>query len=68
MPGALSMSKDASAESFSREMQQTSVEWRLMSCGDPAIENPLLGRMIEFWLDHLNVFVGKSAARPFVGH
>ena len=63
MPGALSMSSDASAECFSHEMQQTAVAWRLMSCSDPAIENPVLARMTEFWFNHLNVFVGKGAAR-----
>ena len=68
MPGALSMSNDASAEGFSHEMQQTAVAWRLMSCSDPAIENRVLARMTEFWFNHLNVFVGKGAARPFVGH
>ena len=68
VPGVLSMSNDAGAEGFSREMQQTAVAWRLMSCSDPAIENPLLARMTEFWFNHLNVFVGKGAVRPFVGH
>ena len=68
VPGALSMSNDAGAEGFSREMQQTAVAWRLMSCSDPAIENPLLARMTEFWFNHLNVFVGKGPVRPFVGH
>jgi uncharacterized protein (DUF1800 family) len=56
------------AQGFSREMQQTAVAWRLMSCSDPAMENPLLARMTEFWFNHLNVFVGKGAVRPFVGH
>ena len=56
------------AQGFSREMQQTAVAWRLMSCSDPAMENPLLARMTEFWFNHLNVFVGKGPVRPFVGH
>ena len=68
MSGALSMSNDASAEGFSHEMQQTAVAWRLMSSSDPAIENPLLAGITEFWFNHLNVFVGKGAARPFVGN
>ena len=68
VPGTLPMSNDAGAEGFSREMQQTAIAWRLMSCSDPAIENPLLARMTEFWFNHLNVFVGKGAVRPFVGH
>ena len=58
----------ADAQGFSREMQQTAVAWRLMSCSDPAMENPLLARMTEFWFNHLNVFVGKGPVRPFVGH
>ena len=68
MPGALPTSDVAGGAGFSREMQQTAVAWRLMSCSDPAIENPLLARMTEFWFNHLNVFVGKGAVRPFVGH
>ena len=66
--GALPIPNDAGAGGFSREMQQTAVAWRLMSCSDPAIENPLLARMTEFWFNHLNVFVGKGVVRPFVGH
>ncbi len=53
---------------FSREMQQGAAAWRLMACSDAAIEQPLLARMTEFWFNHLNVFVGKGAVRPFVGH
>jgi uncharacterized protein (DUF1800 family) len=49
-------------------MTQTAAAWRLMSCSDPSIENPLLARMTEFWFNHLNVFVGKGPVRPFVGH
>ena len=66
--GALAMPVDSGAEGFSREMQQTAAAWRLMACSDPAIENPLLARMTEFWFNHLNVFVGKGPVRPFVGH
>jgi uncharacterized protein (DUF1800 family) len=55
-------------ENFSREMQQNAAAWRLMACSDPALEPPLLARMTEFWFNHLNVFVGKGAVRPFVGH
>ena len=55
-------------EAFSREMAQSAAAWRLMACSDPALENPLLARMTEFWFNHLNVFVGKGAVRPFVGH
>ena len=58
----------ADAEGFSREMQQSAAAWRVMSCSDPVMENPLLARMTEFWFNHLNVFVGKGPVRPFVGH
>jgi uncharacterized protein (DUF1800 family) len=58
----------ADAQGFSRDMQQTAAAWRLMSCSDPAMENPLLSRMTEFWFNHLNVYVAKGPVRPFVGH
>lgn len=67
LPGALSMSSD-DALGFSREMQQSATAWRVMSCSDPALENPMLARMTEFWFNHLNVFAGKGSVRPFVGH
>ena len=38
---------------FSREMQRDAMAWRLMACSDPAMENPLLARMTEFWFNHL---------------
>ena len=53
---------------FSRDMAQGAAAWRLMACSDPALENPLLARMTEFWFNHLNVFAGKGTVRPFVGH
>ncbi|CAN5272479.1 DUF1800 domain-containing protein [soil metagenome] len=53
---------------FSRDMAQSAAAWRIMSCSDPALENPLLARMTEFWFNHFNVFVGKGTVRPFVGH
>ncbi|WP_341923351.1 DUF1800 domain-containing protein [Polaromonas sp. YR568] len=62
LPGAVG------AEMFSREMAQSAAAWRLLACSDPAVENPLLARMTEFWFNHLNVFVGKGTVRPFVGH
>ena len=67
-PNPESMAMNAAAAGFSREMQQTAAAWRLMSCSDPSIENPLLARMTEFWFNHLNVFAGKGSVRPFVGH
>jgi uncharacterized protein (DUF1800 family) len=53
---------------FSRNMAQQAAAWRLSSCSQPALENPLLARMTEFWFNHLNVYVGKGAVRPFTGH
>ena len=68
-PGALAMADDTQgALGFSRDMMQTANAWRLMACSDPALENPLLARMTEFWFNHLNVFAGKGQVRPFVGH
>jgi uncharacterized protein (DUF1800 family) len=55
-------------EQFSRNMAQQAAAWRLMSCSQPEVENPLLARMTEFWFNHLNVYVGKGAVRPLVGH
>jgi uncharacterized protein (DUF1800 family) len=52
---------------FLRTVTQEAVAWRLASCSDPSLENPLLARMTEFWFNHLNVFAGKGAVRPFVG-
>lgn len=68
-PGAAMQASDnAGPEKFSRDMAQSAAAWRLMACSDPALENPLLARMTEFWFNHLNVFVGKGPVRPFVGH
>jgi uncharacterized protein (DUF1800 family) len=53
---------------FSRLVAQQSAAWRLMASTRPQEENPLLARMTEFWFNHLNVYVGKGAVRPFVGH
>nr|WP_237219195.1 DUF1800 domain-containing protein [Rhodoferax aquaticus] len=55
-------------EHFSRAMVQQSAAWRLQSASHPELEAPLLARMTEFWFNHLNVYVGKGAVRPFVGH
>jgi uncharacterized protein (DUF1800 family) len=67
-PSAMLANTVAEPTGFSRDMQQTAAAWRLMSCSDPALENPLLARMTEFWFNHLNVFVGKGPVRPFVGN
>jgi uncharacterized protein (DUF1800 family) len=67
-PGLAMANNAAEPTGFSRDMTLTAAAWRLMSCSDPALENPLLARMTEFWFNHLNVFVGKGPVRPFVGH
>ncbi len=53
---------------FSRDMARGAATWRVMACSSSDVENPMLARMTEFWFNHLNVFVGKGAVRPFVGH
>lgn len=53
---------------YSAAQAQAAAAWRLTSCADPAVENPLLARMTEFWFNHFNVYAGKGAVRPFVGH
>ncbi len=53
---------------FSRAMAMGAAAWHLRSSADPALEPPLLARMTEFWFNHFNVYVGKGAVRPFVGH
>jgi uncharacterized protein (DUF1800 family) len=55
-------------EQFSLRLAQQTATWRLSSCSQPTLENPLLARMTEFWFNHFNVFIGKGAVRPFVGH
>lgn len=53
---------------FSRTMVQQAAAWHLHACSRPSEENPLLARMTEFWFNHFNVYSGKGAVRPFVGH
>lgn len=55
-------------EHFSRRLIMQTAAWRLTSASRPALENPLLARLTEFWFNHLNVFAGKGSVRPFVGH
>ena len=55
-------------ENYSRDMQTAAGAWRLASCSNPEMENPLLARMTEFWFNHFNVFVGKGTVRPYVGN
>ncbi len=47
---------------------QQAAAWRLGSCSQPELENPLLARLTEFWFNHLNVSVNKGPVRPLVGH
>ena len=53
---------------FSRDASREAAAWRVTACSQPDTEHPLLARMTEFWFNHLNVFAGKGAVRPFVGH
>lgn len=53
---------------FSRRVVLQASAWRMLAASQPAVENPLLARLTEFWFNHLNVFVGKGSVRPFVGH
>ena len=63
-PGAGKMD----APVFSRDAAREAAAWRVTACSSPALENPLLARMTEFWFNHLNVFSGKGPVRSFVGH
>ena len=53
---------------FSRDLARHAAGWRIAACSQPELESPLLARMTEFWFNHLNVFAGKAAVRPFAGH
>ena len=68
MERATAGTMDAETVNFSRDMAQTAAAWRIASCSNSALEQPLLARMTEFWFNHLNVFVGKGTVRPFVGN
>jgi uncharacterized protein (DUF1800 family) len=59
---------DNAPENYSRDVSQAAGAWRLASCSNPELENPLLARMTEFWFNHFNVFVGKGPVRPYVGN
>ena len=64
----LDFSVPAAPQNFNRSMIEKTAVWRLQSCSQPDKENLLLARMTEFWFNHLNVYIGKGAVRPFVGH
>ncbi len=54
-------------ENYSRIMAQSVIGWRMASCSNPELENPLLARMTEFWFNHFNVLLDKGTVRPYVG-
>ncbi len=64
----MDFSEPRDPQHFSRMLVQQAAAWRLSSCSQPELENPLLARMTEFWFNHFNVFSGKGAVRPFTGH
>jgi uncharacterized protein (DUF1800 family) len=66
--GAMEPVLGARPQTFSRDLARQAAAWRLASCSQSELENPLLARMTEFWFNHLNVYAGKGAVRPFVGH
>ena len=53
---------------FNRTQVNKAIAWRLASCSNDEIEQPLLARMTEFWFNHFNVYQQKGPVRPFVGH
>jgi uncharacterized protein (DUF1800 family) len=68
MQGDGLMGVGADPENYSRDMALAAGVWRLASCSNPDLENPLLARMTEFWFNHFNVFIGKGPVRPYVGN
>jgi uncharacterized protein (DUF1800 family) len=58
----------AEPENYSRDMALAAGAWRLASCSNPDMENPLLSRMTEFWFNHFNVLIDKGPVRPYVGN
>jgi uncharacterized protein (DUF1800 family) len=58
----------APPELFSAQAARSAAAWRLAACANPAVEQPLVARLTEFWFNHFNVFSGKGSVRPFVGH
>ena len=64
----LDFSAPSAPQDFNRSMVEKTAVWRLQACSQPEQENLLLARMTEFWFNHLNVYIGKGAVRPFVGH
>ena len=53
---------------YNRSQVNKAVAWRLASCSNDVLEQPLLARMTEFWFNHFNVNQLKGTVRPFAGH
>jgi len=53
---------------FNRTQVNKAVAWRLASCSNDEIDQPLLARMTEFWFNHFNIYQQKGTVRPFAGH
>lgn len=68
MQGDGVMGLGSDPENYSRDMALAAGAWRLASCSNPELENPVLARLTEFWFNHFNVFVGKGPVRPYVGN
>ena len=61
-------SAPAQVRYFIREQKYKAAAWQLQACSQPALENPLLARMSEFWFNHFNVYAGKNAVGAYTGH
>jgi len=53
---------------YNRTQVNKAIAWRLASCSNDEVEQPLLARMTEFWFNHFNVYQQKGSVRPFAGH
>ena len=54
------------ARQLLRQQVQQASAWRLASCSNARIENPLLARLTEFWFNHLNVSATKPRVRAHI--
>jgi uncharacterized protein (DUF1800 family) len=68
MPVLQMQAQEQATPPFTLTSARQAAAWRMLSCSDPDLENPLLSRMTEFWFNHLNVFAGRLTVRPFAGH
>ena len=53
---------------YNRTQVNKAIAWRLASCSNDDVEQPLLARMTEFWFNHFNIYQQKGPVRPFAGH